>query len=143
MARQALHGRGDYRWWQLITTRWSDNDTYGHVNNAIYYHWFDTTVNAWLIEARLLDVAHGNLIGLVVETRCTYARSVTYPQSVEIGVALERLGSASVAYRLGAFVVGNDAAAAQALFTHVYVDRDTRRPAPLPPTWRERLAVLG
>lgn len=142
MARDPLRPRTAYRWWQPIVTRWSDNDAYGHVNNAIYYHWFDTAVNNWLIGAGLLDVARGDPIGLVVETQCRYARSVTYPEPVEIGVTLDRLGTSSVTYRLGAFVPGMDDAAAEALFTHVYVDRTTRRPTPLPATWREQLETL-
>lgn len=142
MAWETLRPRTAYRWWQPIVTRWSDNDAYGHVNNAIYYHWFDTAVNNWLIAAGLLDVAHGDPIGLVVETQCRYARSVTYPEPVEIGVMLDRLGTSSVTYRLGAFVPDVAEAAAEALFTHVYVDRATRRPVPLPGAWRERLETL-
>lgn len=142
MAREALRPRDGYRWWQDIVTRWSDNDAYGHVNNAIYYHWFDTAVNNWLIAAGLLDVAHGDPIGLVVETQCRYARSVSYPEPVAIGVALDRLGTSSVTYRLGAFTAGAHDAAAEAVFTHVYVDRATRRPVPLPAAWRERLKTL-
>lgn len=142
MTRDMLRPRAAYRWWQPIVTRWSDNDAYGHVNNAIYYHWFDTAVNNWLIGAGLLDVAGGDPIGLVVETRCRYARSVAYPEPVEIGVMLDRLGTSSVTYRLGAFVPDASEPAAEALFTHVYVDRATRRPVPLPDTWRERIETL-
>lgn len=142
MTREALRRRATYRRWRTITTRWSDNDAYGHVNNAIYYHWFDTAVNAWLIEAGLLDVATGDPIGLVVETRCRYARSISYPDPVEIGLAIDRLGTSSVTYRLGAFVPGMNDAAAEASFTHVYVDRATRRPVTLPDGWRDRMAAL-
>jgi acyl-CoA thioester hydrolase len=143
MARETLRPREAYRWWQPITTRWSDNDAYGHVNNAVYYQWFDTAVNAWLIGAGLLDVTAGDPIGLVVETRCRYARSLSYPEPVEIGLALERLGTSSVTYRLGAFAAGETEAAAEGSFTHVYVDRATRRPVPLPPAWRTALDALG
>ncbi len=143
MTRETLLPRSAYPWWQPIVTRWSDNDAYGHVNNAIYYHWFDTAVNNWLIAAGLLDVAHGDPIGLVVETRCRYARSITYPEPVEIGMVLDRLGTSSVTYRLGAFVADGTEAAAEALFTHVCVDRVTRRPVPLPDTWRDRLETLA
>lgn len=142
MVRDVFRSRADYRWWQSITTRWSDNDAYGHVNNAVYYHWFDTAVNNWLIGVGLLDVANGDPIGLVVETNCRYARSITYPEPVEIGLAVTRLGSSSVTYRLGAFVPGQADAAAEAFFTHVYVDRDSRRPTPLPVAWREQLESL-
>lgn len=143
MAREALRPRDAYRWWQPIVTRWSDDDAYGHVNNAVYYHWFDTAVNGWLIKAGLLDVAAGDPIGLVVETSCRYARSVTYPEPVEIGLALGRLGGSSVTYHLGVFTAGADQAAAEAQFTHVYVGRDSRRPVPVPVAWRERLMTLG
>ena len=142
MARDAFRPRADYRWLQSITTRWSDNDAYAHVNNAIYYHWFDTTVNTWLIEAGLLDIANGDPIGLVVETQCRYARSISYPEPVEIGLAIAHLGSSSVTYRLGVFVPGTDSAAAEALFTHVYVGRDNRRPTPLPVAWRKQMETL-
>lgn len=142
MSREPLRPRDAYRWWQPITTRWSDNDAYGHVNNAIYYHWFDTAVNAWLIEGGLLDVAAGDPIALVVDTRCRYARSIAYPEPVEIGLALERLGTSSVTYRLGAFATGASEAAAEASFTHVAVDRATRRPVALPAAWRARIAAL-
>jgi acyl-CoA thioester hydrolase len=143
MSRDALRSRDSYRWWQPITTRWSDNDAYGHVNNAVYYHWFDTAVNNWLIEAGLLDVAAGDPIGLVVETGCRYAQPLHYPDPVEIGLALERLGTSSVTYRLGAFSAGASEAAAEAQFTHVYVDRATRRPVPLPGAWRACLQGLA
>lgn len=115
---------------------------YGHVNNAIYYHWFDTAVNSWLFADGLLDVTTGGTIGLVVETGCRYARPLSYPQAVEIGLAVERVGTSSVAYALGAFAAGEDAAAAEARFVHVYVDRTDRRPRPLADTWRAALATL-
>jgi acyl-CoA thioester hydrolase len=143
MARETFRPRADYRWWQTITTRWSDNDAYGHVNNAIYYHWFDTAVNSWLIETGLLDVANGDSIGLVVDTHCRYARSITYPEPVEIGLRLGRVGTSSVTYMLGAFVPGIEEAAAEASFTHVYVGRQSRRPEPVPKLWRETLHGLS
>lgn len=142
ITRQTLRPRSAYRWWLPVTTRWSDNDAYGHVNNAIYYHWFDTAVNSWLIEAGLLDVARGDPIGLVVETQCRYAKPITYPQPVEIGLLLARLGTSSVTYHLGAFVTGDDAASAEAVFTHVYVGRESRRPVPLPDSWRARMTTI-
>jgi acyl-CoA thioester hydrolase len=142
MPRDPLHPRNAYRWWRPITTRWSDNDAYGHVNNAVYYHWFDTAVNAWLIEAGLLDVGAGDPIGLVVETSCRYVQPLSYPDPVEIGLAIERLGTSSVTYHLGAFPPDDADVAAQASFTHVYVDRATRRPVPLPAAWRDRMAML-
>ncbi len=142
MARDPLRPRSAYHWWQPIVTRWSDNDAYGHVNNAIYYHWFDTAVNNWLIGAGLLDIATGDPIALVVETGCRYARPLSYPEPVEIGLAIARLGTSSVTYRLGAFAAGAADAAAEALFTHVCVARATHRPVPLPENWRGAMQAL-
>jgi acyl-CoA thioester hydrolase len=104
--------RSVYRAWRTIPTRWADNDAYGHVNNVVHYAWFDTAVNAWLVEAGLLDIAHGDPIGLVVETRCAYFAALTFPQQVEVGIAVERLGGSSVTYRLGIFAEGEGDAAA-------------------------------
>jgi acyl-CoA thioester hydrolase len=137
-----LKGRDAYPAWREIGTRWADNDAYGHVNNTVYYQWFDTAVNAWLIEAGLLDVAAGDPIGLVVETGCRYASPLAYPEPVEVGLAVERLGRSSVRYRLGVFAKGAEDAAAEGYFVHVYVGRESRRPVELPEEWRERLAAL-
>jgi acyl-CoA thioester hydrolase len=142
VSRAPLRGRESYRAWRAIGTRWADNDAYGHVNNVVYYAWFDTAVNAWLIEAGLLDVATGDPLGLVVETGCRYARPLSYPQEVEVGLAVEALGTSSVRYRLGVFAKGAAEAAAEGFFVHVYVDRASRRPVPLPEAWRERLESL-
>jgi len=142
LSRGALKGRAAYKVWSEIATRWGDNDAYGHVNNTIHYSWFDTAVNGWLIEAGLLDIAKGDPIGLVVETGCRYAAPLTYPEPVEIGLGVERLGASSVTYRLGVFAKGSDEAAAEGHFTHVYVDRASRRPAELPGEWRARLEAI-
>ena len=142
MSRGPLRGREAYRAWRIIDTRWSDNDAYGHVNNVVYYAWFDTAVNAWLIDQGLLDVATGDPIGLVVETGCRYAAPLTYPEPVEIGLAVERLGTSSVTYRLGVFAKDAAHAAAEGHFTHVYVARDSRRPVALPQSWREKFAAI-
>lgn len=142
MSRPEPRGRDAYRAWREIGTRWADNDAYAHVNNTVYYEWFDTAVNAWLIEAGLLDVAGGDPIGLVVETGCRFASPLSFPEPVEIGLAVERVGTSSVRYRLGAFAKRSAQAAAEGHFVHVYVSRQTRRPAPLPEEWREKLAEL-
>ena len=142
MSREPLKGRDAYRAWRGVPTRWSDNDLYGHVNNTVYYGWFDTAVNAWLIEARLLDLESGDPIGLVVETGCRYARPLAYPETVEVGLAVERLGTSSVRYRMGVFAKGEAEASAEGFFVHVYVARETRRPVPLPEEWRSALAEL-
>jgi acyl-CoA thioester hydrolase len=143
MTREPFHLRAAYRHWATIQTRWDDNDVYGHVNNTVHYRWFDTVVNGWLIDAGLLDIEGGDPIGLVVETSCRYAAPLAFPQHVEIGLALDRLGSSSVTYRLGVFALGAPEAAAEGRFTHVYVDRESRRPVPLAQDWREKLAALG
>jgi acyl-CoA thioester hydrolase len=141
MSREPPRSRAAYKVWREIGTRWSDNDAYGHVNNTVYYQWFDTAVNAWLIEAGLLDIAGGDPIGLVVETGCRYAAPLSYPEPVEVGLAVANLGRSSVTYHLGVFAPGAGSAAAEGHFTHVYVDRATRRPAELPATWRAKLAA--
>jgi len=137
-----MNSRSDYRVHRLIPTRWMDNDAYGHVNNVIYYSWFDTVVNAWLIEQGLLDIHHGNPIGLVVETGCRYNRSVAFPEIVEAGLRIAKLGNSSVRWEVGLFTAGHEAPAAEGHFVHVYVDRETRRPAPLPDAWRQALLPL-
>lgn len=143
MSRPEPRPRSAYRAWRTIPTRWGDNDSYGHVNNVVHYSWFDTAVNAWLVEAGLLDIAAGDPIGLVVETRCAYFAALSFPQSVEVGIGIERLGSSSVTYRLGIFAEGSGQAAAEGEFTHVYVDRASRKPKALPAAWRERLEALA
>jgi acyl-CoA thioester hydrolase len=137
LSREPLKGREAYRAWSEISTRWADNDAYGHVNNTAYYAWFDTAVNAWLIEQGLLDIAAGDPIGFVVETGCRYARPLAYPEPVEVGLAVENIGKSSVRYRLGVFAKNKPEAAAEGYFIHVYVDRENRRPAELPPMWRK------
>lgn len=141
--RQPLRPRAYYRAWRRIPTRWADNDAYGHVNNVVHYSWFDTAVNAWLVEAGLLDVATGPLIGLVVETGCRYAQSLAFPQTVEAGIAIARLGASSVTWHVGLFAEGEAEAAAEGHFVHVYVDRATRRPVPLPEAWRSALGQIA
>jgi acyl-CoA thioester hydrolase len=134
--------RSDFRAFRTIATRWMDNDAYGHVNNVVYYSWFDTVVNAWLVEAGLLDITGGATIGLVVETGCQYHRSVAFPEAIEAGIRIARLGNSSVRWEVGIFTQGHDEPAATGFFVHVYVDRVSRRPAPLPDAWRDRLAEL-
>ena len=142
MTRPVPRGRDAYRHFTTITTRWGDNDAYGHVNNTIYYHGFDSAVNSLLIGAGLLDSHHGDPIGLVVETGCTYFAPLGFPGDVEAGIAIDRLGGSSVTYRIGIFAAGSDEPAAQGHFTHVYVARQSRRPVQLPDDWREKLLQL-
>lgn len=134
--------RSAYRAFRPITTRWMDNDVYGHVNNVVYYSWFDTAVNAWLIEQGVLDIHGGQTIGLVIETHCNYFASLAFPQQVEAGIRVARLGNSSVRYEVGLYAQGEEFAAAQGHFVHVYVDRQTRRPVPLPAALRAALETL-
>jgi acyl-CoA thioester hydrolase len=142
VSRSPFKGRESYCVWRSIGTRWADNDAYGHVNNVVHYSWFDTAVNAWLIEAGLLDIAAGDPIGLVVETGCRYARPLSYPQAVDVGLAVESIGKSSVRYRLGVFAEGESEAASEGHFVHVYVSRAERRPVELPSAWRETFETL-
>ncbi len=119
-----------------------DNDAYGHVNNVVYYSWFDTAVNAWLVEAGLLDIQHGPIVGLVVETGCRYAASLAFPEPVEAGLTVARVGRSSVTWHVGIFAAGKPQAAAEGHFVHVYVERQSRRPISLPEAWRTALAPL-
>jgi acyl-CoA thioester hydrolase len=134
--------REAYRHFSPITTRWMDNDAYGHVNNVVYYSWFDTAVNGYLVRAGALDIERSAVIGLVVETRCNYFAPLAFPQDVQAGLRVARIGSSSVRYEVGLFAAGAPLTAAAGHFVHVYVDRATRRPAPLPQRLLEALQAL-
>jgi acyl-CoA thioester hydrolase len=134
--------RDAYKTFRTISTRWMDNDAYGHVNNVVYYSWFDTVVNAHLIEEGALDIHHGETIGLVVETQCNYFSSIQFPQTVEAGLRVAHMGKSSVRYEVGLFVQGEPLTAARGHFIHVYVDRVTRRPATLPDKLKSVLEAL-
>ncbi|MDP9108803.1 MAG: acyl-CoA thioesterase [Pseudomonadota bacterium] len=142
MTRAAPHRRADYRHFQLITTRWGDNDAYGHVNNILYYSWFDTVVNQLLIDAGVLDIERSATIGLVVETHCNYFSSVAFPDRVTAGLRVASLGRSSIRYEIGIFRNDDDLAAAQGHLVHVCVDRESRRPVDLPPPMRALLLPL-
>jgi acyl-CoA thioester hydrolase len=142
--RPSAHRRENYRHFLPIQTRWSDNDAYGHVNNVVYYSWFDTVVNEYLIASGALDIQSSAVVGLVVETKCNYFSELAFPQRVDAGLRVAHVGTSSVRYELALFGALSDSAAAQGHFVHVYVDRAGRRPAPLPPLLRaavERLAA--
>jgi len=130
--------RADYPVLRDVPTRWADNDAYGHVNNVVYYAWFDTAVNAFLIENGVLDIA-GDVIGLVGETSCRYHASVAFPETVTLGLRVARVGGSSVVYELAVFAEGEGEAAAEGRFVHVYVDAKTRRPASVPEAMRRVL----
>jgi acyl-CoA thioester hydrolase len=129
--RPVAEPRHAYPFFTRITTRWMDNDLYGHINNAIYYSFFDSAVNGYLIERGALDIHSGNVIGLVVETHCNFFAPLQYPQTVEAGIRVGRVGSSSVRYEIGLFADGAASSAASGHFVHVYVDRASRRPAPV------------
>ena len=131
-AKPTPNSRSSYRAFRSIPTRWADNDMYGHVNNVVYYSWFDTAVNALLIERGALDIHQGRTIGFVVETQCNYFAPLAFPQTVEAGVRVAHAGSSSVRYEIALFAEGADTAAAQGHFVHVYVNRTTQRPVKLP-----------
>jgi acyl-CoA thioester hydrolase len=140
--RKTRGRRADYRVFAPIQTRWMDNDVYGHVNNVVYYSWFDTAVNGYLIGQGALDIAASPVIGLVVETACRYYAPLAFPDRIEAGLRVARIGTSSVRYEVGLFRDGEDEAAAEGHFIHVYVDRATRRPAPLQGALRAVLAPL-
>ena len=137
--RPSAHTRAQYRHFLPIQTRWSDNDAYGHVNNVVYYSWFDTVVNEYLIREGVLDITGGAVIGLVVETQCRYFSELAFPQPVDLGLRIGRLGNSSVRYEIGVFADGEAEASAQGHFIHVYVDRTTKRPTTLPAPLRAAL----
>jgi acyl-CoA thioester hydrolase len=142
MTRPQPEERDAYRHFRPIGTRWMDNDVYGHVNNVVYYSFFDTAVNGYLIETGALDIERSDVIGLVVQTRCNYFTPLTFPQSVDAGLRVAQLGRSSVRYEVGLFARGEPQSAAAGHFVHVYVDRATRRPAPLPPALLAALQPL-
>ena len=141
-AARALR-RGDFPVLRVLPTRWSDDDTYGHVNNVVHYLMFDTAVNGWLIEASGVDIRRLPAIGLVVETSCQYFAELRFPEVVTAGLGLERMGTSSVVYRLALFGEHSSGPAALGRFVHVYVDREHRRPTPIPHQIRAALAQLG
>ena len=125
-----------------ITTRWIDNDAYGHINNVVYYEYFDTVVNAYLIAQGVLDIAKGATIGLVVETHCNYFKPIAFPDNLRVGLKVARLGDRSVRYDIGIFRNDEDTASAQGHLVHVYVDRASGRPVPLPDALKKALTPL-
>lgn len=134
--------RNDYKYFHAITTRWMDNDIYGHVNNVIYYSWFDTAVNQFLIMNDALDIENSPVIGLVIETQCNYFAPVAFPDRITIGVRVAKLGNSSVRYEVGVFREDNEQVSATGHFIHVYVSRETRRPVSLPDHLRSLLQSI-
>jgi acyl-CoA thioester hydrolase len=125
-----------------VPSRWADNDVFGHVNNVVYYSWFDSAVNGLMVARGLLDIHIGPIIGLVVESGCRYHRPLAFPQVAELGLRIARLGTSSIRWEIAVFGPDAPQAAAEGHFVHVHVDRQTRRPVPVPDAWRLALADL-
>lgn len=143
MSRATPTRRSDFKTFCRFTTRWADNDAYGHVNNTVYYEWFDSAVNGWLVQQGLLDIQAGDRIALVVETHCVYFAPLEFPEEVEVGLAVAELRRSSVRYRIGVFGDGHENAAAQGEFVHVLVGRSSRRPVEMPENWRRALESIS
>src|ERR1700722_10914602 len=134
--------RSAYSYFASIPTRWMDNDVYGHVNNALYYSFFDTVINRYLITEGGLDIARGVAIGLCVESRCRYRKAIAFPDDVDAGLRVVKVGRSSVTYEIGIFARGEIDAEAEGSFVHVFVEREGRRPTPIPEPLRSALARL-
>ncbi|PCJ73586.1 MAG: thioesterase [Rhodobacteraceae bacterium] len=141
MARE-ISSRADYAQFKQMTTRWRDNDMYGHMNNVVFYEYVDTAVNMWLIENAGLDIPGGEIVGLVVDTACTFHGPLGFPEPLDVGLKVSRIGTTSVTFEIGLFNLKDQRAAAEARFTHVYVNAKTRRPVPLPEGLRVSLQQL-
>lgn len=139
---QAAPLRSDYPHFQPINTRWHDNDIYGHVNNVVYYSYFDSAVNAYLIAVGGLDIHHGEVVGFVVSSSCDYFSAIAFPETIEVGMRVAKLGNSSVNYELAIFKVGEQNACAAGRFVHVFVERASKRPVPIPPTLRDAMSRL-
>ena len=137
-----MSSRADYRHFTALTTRWKDNDVYGHVNNVAYYSYFDTVINTYLIVEGGLDIHRGEAIGVCAESHCRFLGEMAFPETIEGGVRVEKLGNSSVRYGIGLFRQGQDAPAAEGWFVHVFVDRLTRKSVPIPSALREALRRL-
>ena len=142
-AREPPHPRAHYRHFSTIETRWMDNDIYGHVNNVVYYSYFDTVINRYLIEAGGLDIQSGAVIGVCAESQCRYFEALSFPERATAGLRVARAGAASVVYEIGLFRAGAERAAAQGHFVHVFVERLGMRPVPIPEQIRASLDALS
>ena len=134
--------RAQFAYLTSLDTRWMDNDAYGHVNNVVYYSYFDTVVNRWLVEQGLLDITASSAIGLVVETQCVFYQPIAFPDRIDVGLRVAQIGTSSVRYELAIFRQGDERPAAAGHFAHVYVNRETRRPTPIPETTRQAIETL-
>jgi len=140
--RQNPTNRSDYNYFFKMGTRWNDNDIYGHLNNVIYYELFDTAINKWLIKNNLIDIKNGNNIGLIVQSGCNYFSSFVYPEDIEAGIRVTKIGNSSVRYEVGLFKPNDDLASADGFFTHVYVDRVNHKPITLDYEFKKKLDTI-
>ena len=136
MTRPPPSTRADYRYFQTITTRWMDNDVFGHVNNVVYYAWIDTAVNNFLIDNGILELGSSEAVGVVAETNLRYLKEIAYPDPITVGIRVDRLGTSSVRYVCAVFRADEDKASAEGFFVHVYVARAAMRPTPIPAAQR-------
>jgi acyl-CoA thioester hydrolase len=139
MSKNSIPTRADYKVFYPINTRWSDNDIYGHVNNVVYYSYFDTAANRYLIEEGGLDINDGKIVGFVVNSGCEYHAPISYPELIEAGVRVDRLGNSSVQYGIAIFKAGEDEAVAHGHFVHVFVDRAANKSISIPAPLKEAL----
>ena len=140
--RQNPTNRSDYNYFSKMKTRWNDNDIYGHLNNVLYYELFDTAVNKWLIKNNLIDIKKGNNIGLIVQSGCNYFSSFEYPEDIDAGIRVTKIGNSSVRYEVGLFKSNDDLASADGFFIHVYVDRVSNKPINLDYEFKKKLDTI-
>ena len=134
--------RSEYNYFSKLSTRWNDNDVYGHMNNIIYYVLFDTVVNKWLIKNKLIDIKNGQNIGLIVQSGCNYFSSFEYPENIDAGIRVTKIGTSSVRYEVGLFHEKEEISSADGFFIHVYVDRQTNKPMPLNYNFKKNLDTI-
>ena len=134
--------RSEYYYFSKLSTRWNDNDVYGHMNNIIYYALFDTAVNKWLIKNKLIDIKNGTNIGLIVQSGCNYFSSFEYPENIDAGIRVTKIGTSSVRYEVGLFNEKKEISSADGFFIHVYVDRQTNKPIPLDYNFKKILDTI-
>ncbi|MCH2157916.1 MAG: acyl-CoA thioesterase [Oleiphilaceae bacterium] len=142
MANKETEVRQNYKSFHPITTRWRDNDLYGHVNNVVYYSYFDSAANAYLIEEGGLDIHNGSTIAYVVNSHCNYHSAIAYPEKIEAGLRVDKLGTSSVTYGIAIFREKENQAAANGQFIHVFVDRESGKPVPIPDKIRTALEAI-
>ena len=134
--------KSEYNYFSKLSTRWNDNDVYGHMNNIIYYALFDTVVNKWLIKNKLIDIKNGQIIGLIVQSGCNYFSSFEYPENIDAGIRVTKIGTSSVRYEVGLFHEKEEISSADGFFIHVYVDRQTNKPLPLNYNFKKNLDTI-